>query len=259
MGVVRQLVQIAFTEAVRGRTIAGDAVHDSLIKALPQIMDGETQPVIAVSIEDCVSDNASGLFRTDTSMTLMLQLAIAKSVTVPVTIGEGEDAVTTALEIGDTDAALEAALNLLDRQWRIALSDPNNAWAELFRLLVPTVGKVSDIRLTDPETGRKHAARIVEIAIEPIAEPYPGQGDTEIVRQGLAQVAAVPDYADLAAIFSESLDAGADLYAWQVVQGRLLSTAPVPALIGVGTPDDGQEVLILDATLDIGGQIEGQA
>lgn len=250
MGVVRQLIQVAVTEALKGRTIAGQAVHDSLIKALPQIMKGEVHPVVAVSIEDCISQDGDGLFRTDASMTLMLQLAIAKSVTVPVI--EGED----ALEIGDTDAALEASLNLLDRQWRIALSDPLNAWAELFRQLVPHVGKVSDIRLTDPETGRKHAARIVEITIAPIAEPYSGQADTDVVRAGLAQMAAIADYADLAAILTASLDAGATLFDWQIVQGRLLSLAAMPALIGVGTPDDGEEVLLTETTLDIAGEIE---
>ena len=250
MGVVRQLIQVAVTEALKGRTIAGQAVHDSLIKALPQIMKGEVHPVVAVSIEDCTSQDGEGLFRTDASMTLMLQLAITKSVTVPVI--EGED----ALEIGDTDAALEASLNLLDRQWRIALSDPLNAWAELFRQLVPHVGKVSDIRLTDPETGRKHAARIVEITIAPIAEPYPGQGDMDVVRAGLAQIATIADYVDLAAILSASLDAGAALFDWQVVQGRLLSLSAMPALIGVGTPDDGEEVLLTETTLDIDGEIE---
>lgn len=250
MGVVRQLIQVAVTEALRGRTIAGNIVHDSLIKALPQIMNGEVHPVVAVSIEDCISQDGDGLFRTDASMTLMLQLAIAKSVTVSVV--EGEE----ALEIGDTDAALEASLNLLDRQWRIALSDPLNAWAELFRQLVPHVGKVSDIRLTDPETGRKHAARIVEITIAPIAEPFPGQGDMDVVRQGLAQMATIADYADLAAILSASLDAGAALFDWQIVQGRLLSLSAMPAMIGVGTPDDGEEVLLTETTLDIAGEIE---
>ncbi len=259
MGVVRELIQVAVTEALKGRTIAGEAVHDSLIKALPQIMEGDIHPIVAVSIEDCISQDGDGLFRTDASMTLMLQLAIAKSVSVPVTVGEGEEAVTTALEVGDTDAALEASLNLLDRQWRIALSDPLNAWAELFRQLVPHVGKVSDIRLTDPETGRKHAARIVEISISPIAEPYPGQGDQDVVRQGLAQMATEPDYADLAAILSASLDAGEDLFDWQVVQGRLLSLSGMPALIGVGTPDNGEEVLFTEATLDIAGEIEEPA
>jgi hypothetical protein len=250
MGVVRQLIQVAVTEALRGRTIAGEVVHDSLIKALPQIMNGEVHPVVAVSIEDCISQDGDGLFRTDASMTLMLQLAIAKSVTV--SIVEGEE----ALEIGDTDAALEASLNLLDRQWRIALSDPLNAWAELFRQLVPHVGKVSDIRLTDPETGRKHAARIVEITIAPIAEPYPGQSDMDVVRAGLAQMATIADYADLSAILSASLDVGAALFDWQIVQGRLLSLAAMPALIGVGTPDDGGEVLLTATTLDIAGEIE---
>ncbi len=256
MGVVRQLVQIAVIEALRGKTIAEDVVHDSLIRALPQIMEVNSHPVIAVSIEDSISSDGDGLFRTDTAMTLMLQLAIASPVTVTVTTGEGAEQVTADIGIGDTDAALEASLNLLDRQWRIALSDPLNAWAELFRQLVPHVGKVSDIRLTDPETGRKHAARIVEITIAPIAEPFPGQGDMDVVRQGLAQMATIADYADLVAILSASLDAGAALFDWQIVQGRLLSLAAMPALIGVGTPDDGEEVLLTETTLDIAGEIE---
>lgn len=259
MGIVRELVQIAVTEALRGRTIAEGRVHDSLIRALPQIMNKGSHPVIAVSIEDCTSSVSDGLFRTDTAMTLMLQLAIASSVTIPVTTGEGEERQTVALEIGDTDAALEAYLNLLDRQWRIALADPENAWSELFRRLVPTVGKIDDIRLTDPETGRKHAARIVEITIMPIAEPYPGQADTDVVRAGLEQIATIADYADLAAILTASLEAGQDLFAWQVVQGRLMSLAALPAQIGVGTPDDGEEVVFTETTLDIAGEIEEPA
>lgn len=249
MGIVRALIKIAATEALRGRTMAENRVHDSLIAALPMILDGEPAPVIAVSIDDSLSQAREGLFRTDVEMTLVLQMALARSVTVTVTTGEGEEQQTAALEIGDADAALDISLDLLDRQVRVALSDPDNPWAELFRTLVPSIGRIADMRLSDPESGRRYAARIVEMTIEPIAEPAPGQEDADVVRAGLDQIAAVADYADLAAILSAALDEGSDLFDWRKAQAYLLTTADMPRAIGIGTPDDGAEVPLSAVTI----------
>lgn len=240
MGIVQQLIQISGVQALRGRTIAGDNVRDSLIASLPYVETDKPQPLVAVSVEDSVShDSSCGLFRTDVEATMLLQLAIARSVTVE--IGENEAAQT--LVVGDTDAAYEMSLNLLHRQVLIAFSDPANAWAEILRKLV-TIGTIKTVRLADAETGHKHAARLIEMSIMPIAEPSPGQTDNPVVGEALALLAGVADYADIAAILTDSLHAGADLYDWQKVQASLFATSTVPAMIGVGTPDDGEEVPI---------------
>ncbi|MBB4005806.1 hypothetical protein [Allorhizobium taibaishanense] len=257
MGVVRQLIQIAATEALLGRTIAEDRVKDSLIMALPLIMDDAPAPIIAVSVEDSLSPSTGdGLFRTDVSLTLQLQMAVAKSVTVAVQDEDGGSGNVSMLEIGTTDAALEASLNLLDRQWRLALSDPDNAWAEILRDLIAGFGRISDVRMVDPESGRKHAARIIEVTLEPIAEPALGQDVPPAIAAGLDKMAASTDYVDLSRIFTASLYAGADLAKWQDVQAMLGVTQPVPGLIGVGTPDNGKEVLTSAVSLNIAGEIE---
>ncbi|MVA70221.1 hypothetical protein GOZ81_03965 [Agrobacterium vitis] len=257
MGVVRQLIQIAATEALLGRTIAEDRVKDSLIMALPLIMDDDPKPIIAVSVEDSLSPSTGdGLFRTDVSMTLQLQMAVAKSVSVAVEDENGDPGSMSMLEIGTTDAALEASLNLMDRQWRLALSDPGNEWSQILLGLIGDFGRISDVRMVDPESGRKHAARIIEVTLDPIAEPSLGQDVPEVIATGLAKMTATDDYADLARIFSASLAGGAGLAKWEEVQAMLGVTKPVPALIGVGTPDDGIEVLISDVSLNIAGEIE---
>lgn len=255
MGVVRELIQIVAVRALRGNTIAGDDVHDSMITALPDAMLGKQRPVMQVSIEDSASPGpGDGLFRTDVSATLSIQMAVATTVTVELPDGGGT---VQELAIGDTDAALEATLNLMDRQLRLALSNPTNPWAEAFRKLVVGFGKITDVRLGDPETGRRHAARVMEIEIMPIAEPSPGQSDSEIVREVLAQVAALVDYSDLAKIFSASLDAGAGYHDWQAVQAKLFALTDVPRMIGVGTPDDGVEVPIANVTVSTNGVQSG--
>lgn len=54
MSIVRQLVQIAVVEALRGHTIALENVFDSTMDTVPGLLKGGAQPVLVFSIEESV-------------------------------------------------------------------------------------------------------------------------------------------------------------------------------------------------------------
>lgn len=216
MALVRQLIQICMIEAIRGRTLAGDHVIDSNIAAIGKLDFKGDKPVLAISIEETDQDGKydNGFFGRTSEMKLYVQAAVATKATISIEDedgGEGDQKTVEVVEIGSTDAAREATLNILDRQWRQALVDPDNEWGDRFRQLAPLVGRIRDTRITDPEGGRKYAARVTEIPVTTVPEPEYGHPLPEDIAAILDAVAAVPDYADLARIWtalieSEALD-----------------------------------------------------
>lgn len=205
MSLVRQLAQICMVQAMRGRTLAGPHVLDSNIAGMGAIDFTEDQPVIACSVEESDQNGKHdrGFFGRTSDFKLYVQVAVATKASYRVVSGEGEETVETVTEIGSTDAAREATLNIVDRQWKQALTDPVNAWGDRFRQIVPIIGRVKDIRITDPEGGRKYAARVYEIDGTAIAEPdfgAPLPADLDAI---LTAASTIADYADLVGIWRD--------------------------------------------------------
>lgn len=240
MSIVRQLVQIAMVEAIRGRTLASDAVLDSNIAAIGKLKFKDKQPVIAVSVEetDAFGKNNTGFFGRPQECKLFVQTAVAVKATFPVQTGETV-ADVEVVEIGATDAAFEATLNILDRQWKQALTDPANLWGDRFRRLAPRLGRVMDTRITDPEGGRKYAARVYQIDAELIPEPDFGAPMPEDLAAILAAAAEIPDYADLARIWTDIFARAAltDEIAAIQAEASLSSTAFAGLGLGALDPD----------------------
>jgi hypothetical protein len=229
MSIVRQLTQICMVRAFRGQTLAGNAVLDSNITGLSAFDYKDEQPVIACSIEEVELDDkyGRGLFGRAAETKIYIQTAVATKGSYIVVTGEGTERVEEFKEIGSTDAAREATLNILDRQWKQALTDPANVWGDRFRQLVPHVGRVKDLRITDPEGGRKYAARVYEISGTMIAEPDFGADLPEDIDAIMTAVGAIPDYADLIAIWRDlfSKAASDDPIARSQASAALSSTA----------------------------------
>ncbi|BCM19249.1 hypothetical protein [Mesorhizobium sp. J8] len=234
MSLVNAMLRMLAAQALRGNTIAADGVTDSSIEALSSIMSDRQAPVILVRIDEAkYSGQNEGLFVTSGTVTFALDLIVASAVAYQTTDGQ----TVNQIEIAATDAGLEFSLDMLDRQWRRVLSDPTNDFAECFRGLIAAYGPVKAARGVDPEGGRKHAIRMVEIEIEPVCDPAPGAPVPAVIDAALTRLAMVADYQAAVAIMRAELSKGADLTSWQKVQSTLMSTATVPGMLGVAPPD----------------------
>lgn len=205
MSLVRQLIQISMVEALRDRTLAGENVLDSNIAAIGTLDFVGDQPVIACSVEESDQNEkfGRGFFGRPAEVKLYVQTAVAVKGSYLVVTGEGEQREEELVEIGSTDAAREASLNILDRQWKSALIDPANSWGDRFLQLVPQIGRIMDTRITDPEGGRKYAARVYEISGTAIADPEFGQALPADLDAILTAVEAIADYAHLGVMWRD--------------------------------------------------------
>lgn len=239
MSIVRQLIQIALVEAQRDRTIAGPNVFDSRMDTLDGFMAGAEQPVLIFSIEESEAKAGlatDGFIGRDVALTAMVQMAVASGREVR----DGEGAVILP-SIGESDSAYEASLNLLDRQWRQVLHDSDNAWARLFRDLIVSVGDIKDTRATDPETGRKHAARFTQFSLRVMPDPLPGNDLPEAIEAGLTLLETDGDigYATLASSWRGQLATDPALPDWRKLQSVLFATNGDMVAMGLAEDDAG--------------------
>jgi len=239
MSLVRQLAQIAMVRAIRGHTLAGPHVLDSNIAGMGTIDFAGDQPVIACSIEESDQNDKydRGFFGRTSVFKLYVQVVVATKASYTVVSVAGEEVEEIVTEIGSTDAAREATLNILDRQWKQALVDPVNEWGDRFRQLVPLIGRVKDIRITDPEGGRKYAARVYEIDGTAIAEPNFGEGLPEDIDRILTAAAAISDYADIMTIWRDLFAKAASSDATVRLQASAALSSTAFAALGLNAID----------------------
>lgn len=249
MSIVRQLVAVSMVQAMRGVTLAGDNVCDSAVTAIDGMMETRDKPVLLVSIEqvDQERKDEPGLFCRSSIAKIFVQAAVWSQVRIE----DGEHA-GEFIAIGETDAAREATLNILDRQWRSALADPRNPWADMFRRLAPVIMSVRDQRMVDPESKARLAARFTEITVEVVHEPAFGAGISDDIEAGLALLEATPDYAHLGPIWRKLLTT--EPVEWRAMQARIFASDVVMGALGLsgGDPPDLSET----ATIAVDGRPE---
>jgi hypothetical protein len=233
MSVVRQLVAISAVQAMRGATLAGVNVFDSKIESLEGLMANDTKPAIIVSVEEVNQQrkNDHGLLDRSSDGKIFIQTGVWSQVTIE----NGEDA-GNYITVGETDAAREASLNILDRQWRAALTDPRNPWADLFKRLAYEVTGVRDMRMSDPENTARLAARFTEISVLLVNEPALGQGIPEDIEAGLKMLEQTTDYAHLAPIWRALLTS--EESDWRAFQARIFASDIVMSALGFPASDD---------------------
>lgn len=248
MGIVRQLIQIAVVEAVRGVTLAGDSVYDSRIDALPDILQDGKRPFLVFSVEMArQSEKDEGLLGRTNVMTLMVHAAVATAQEIT-----GDDGSVVLANIGETDAALEAVLNIMDRQWRAALCDGRSAWADLFMELSHGIELVQDFRGADPDTGRKHASRLTEVSLHVMPEPEFGSGINPTIEKGLDLLEADGDtaYAEVARVWREILTDESAVSDFEELQGRLFLARDALLALGHENPATAPEFDELNLTIE---------
>lgn len=178
MSVARFALRHAAVQALRGATLVGENVKDSAIGAIDIAADGTLRsindlPFIAVyTDEGTVTDAPLRDLRQNGSVDFVLEIGVTSAMMVrnPDT-GESE----SAAGIPTTDAGFEAMLDIIERQATIALTDPGNAWAEIWRKLHDNVTRIERRRAATAEGGTRLAARQTRMALTVKPDPVPGQ------------------------------------------------------------------------------------
>ncbi|WP_394689048.1 hypothetical protein [Hoeflea sp.] len=256
MGIVRQLVQVAVVEALRGRTAALSNVFDSNMDTVDGLLKGGALPVIVFSIEETsedADDATDGLLGRGGVLTAMMQSAVASGKEI-----QNDQGTVVVPELGETDSAYEALLNLVDHQWRDVLHRHDNPWSVVFRDLVVSIGAIRTVRATDPATGTKHACRFAQFDIQTLPEPLPGDPTPDVISEGLDLMASDgdPSYAALAQTWQGILDGNVEWADWEKLQSTLFASCGDRAALGLG-PIEGdaeRDTPVMDtASIEAGG------
>lgn len=178
MSLVRTALRIAAVEALRDRTMVGDNVLDSQAGAIDFKIDGtigttQTRPFISVYLYDGKHERTAGELRSlfvNGRVRIAFEIGVVAGKLVRNAQGEQE-----AMEgIPFTDAANEFLLDLYGRQVRMALVDPDNAWAQVFNGLAGAFDEI-EFAATRVAEGQRIAGHQLMISASLADDPTPGE------------------------------------------------------------------------------------
>ncbi|WP_336810931.1 hypothetical protein [Bosea sp. MMO-172] len=245
MSLSRLAIRLATVKALAGRTMAGGAVSDSQVSAIDVAAAEHKHPFIAVYSDD---GEASGVGR-DISGNGAFSLAVEIGVTSKMRyrLDSGEDEVVDALV--PTDALMEMTLDLIARQIVIALADPTNDWANLWRRLVPKVGRVRTRRGASADKLLRFAGRQMEIEVHPLGDPPFGKPPAGVWSDLLDAIEqdTDPEFRKLAAVIRSSIVGDPQPPSWRIEQAQLALTGGEAVALQI-TPAEG----LGDADVDLG-------
>lgn len=138
MSLSRLIVRLATVRALKGATLAGDAVFDSIVDPQDQRVSQVQRPVVIVYTDDHQTtpdarvDQLGGASACD----LVLEIAIAGRASVKSDDGTESQTIVAA---ADADEAREYLLDLMERQIMVALTGARGPWPDLWRLFVVKV------------------------------------------------------------------------------------------------------------------------
>lgn len=179
MSLVRIAIRIAAVEALKGKTLVGDNVLDSEIGVIDVNADGginieEKKPFIAVYSDTSVvlgSDNELRSLTNNGTIDLMFEAGVTSGM---VERDENGDASLIGFDFPDTDRAIERQLDMIVRQMFVALTDPYNDWAQIFKNLSFKFSEVRRGRISTESGGLRRAAQQVSIKVDLVADPVWG-------------------------------------------------------------------------------------
>lgn len=223
MSVVRLALRLATVMALKGKTLAGDDVGDSVIAAADARMRADRAPAIVVYIDDAAR-NLRVLLAEQPKHSIWLDVELM--VTAKVERGN-----QTHYGVHMTDAGLECLLDVMERQVDVALSDTESAWAELHRSLHLGAGERRSIRAA-ADQGIRTASRQISMELHPITEPTYGNEPSGVWARLLELMAAEPECVHLVPLVRNMLTGDVPAHQWQIdIRDRLLSDAQTDALL----------------------------
>lgn len=170
--------RMAAVEALKGVTSVGDNVLDSEIGALDVAADGrlrtdQDKAFISVYVEGVKQESGNDVLRAlhrSGPTDLIIEFGITSAMTRVVDEETGETELI-GLQIPPTDAAFEFFLGVVGREVVNALTDPRNAWAEIWRGLSSSILKIERKRTADASNGVRVAAHQLIVTVDLLPDP----------------------------------------------------------------------------------------
>ncbi|WP_276200578.1 hypothetical protein [Chelatococcus sp. XZ-Ab1] len=242
MSLTSLAIRLATIRALKGRTLAGDNVFDSTIKALDALAPEATTPFIIVTTDDDqFAIEGRDLLAGDHRLELVIEIATAKKLAVE----DGPDVLT----IPASDAGLEASLNILGWQIARALAADGGEWSDLWRSIVVKVHSIASRRGADETNGVRYAARQFIYTVDHIAEPLPGTAPHEgdAWARIIAALKADPEFGSIGRIVEAEIVSN-ELQPWERVRAALGLADDEATWISDRPFEDGAPLAALDLT-----------
>lgn len=258
-GLIRTALRLTATKALAGRTFAGENVQDSSIQPLAEAIQRNPKPIIIVYTDedDHPLQGLDLLTPTAGSVSMVFLVAMAGSTRL--------DNGAYQITFPPTDFASELTLDILETDIKLALLDPRNDWADLWRRFALHATRWRSQRGANEEQGARFAARQLIIDLDPLADPAGGAEPADIWAELIALVAADPDpdFAGLSDVLARAIRGRAVLTDWEREQMLLgltrmggwasgLPPAPVPYPVSPGDPTVPLSEVDVDASLAAG-------
>lgn len=257
MSLTRIAVRMALVEALKGQTLVGDNVRDSVIGALEVRGDGalrsdEEKPFIAVYTDAAKVENDIELRSLKENG--LTEIVLEWGVTTAMLVTDDDSGETTIVGLPATDDALEFNLDLVGRQIRDVLTDPDNAWAEIYRGLCFRYFKVERARAANAENGIRVAGQQLKLTAALADDPVPGEDVPEVFSQFFALLDGSGDPHLLAKSTLMQAQLSGSAEDWAVLQRRLGMTADELKALGRGpleATETGAAPVMTEVTLDV--------
>lgn len=179
MSLSRIALRIAAVEALKGRTLVGDRVLDSPNGAIDVQADGslrtaESRPFISV-----YTDSGSAKDITGRSMIENGDAVIVFEFGISAAMLEKDEETgameMVGIEIPASDSAYEFALDIVQRQIVDALTDPGNAWAEIYRSMHFAISQMEYAGARTASDGQRLAGHQLRVTVSLVPDPLTGE------------------------------------------------------------------------------------
>ncbi|MGF9694705.1 hypothetical protein AAIH46_17935 [Rhizobium sp. 0TCS1.26] len=178
MSMMRIALRIAAVEALKGKTLVGNNVLDTPNGALDIQADGslrtdEDKPFVSVYTDQGRAENIAGRSLTENGLCdIIFEMGIS---TAMLDIDEETEAtVLVGINIPGSDRNREFFLDIVQRQIATALTDPDNAWADIYRGLHHRIMKIEYAGARNTDDGQRLAGHQMRLTVDLGDEPQTG-------------------------------------------------------------------------------------
>lgn len=262
MSLMRIALRIAAVEALKGRTLVGNNVLDTPNGALDIQADGslrteEDKPFVSVYTDQGRAENIAGRSLTENGLCdIIFEMGISSAM---LQIDEdSEETVLVGINIPGSDRNREFFLDIVQRQISEALTDPDNAWADIYRGLHHRILKIEYAGARNADDGQRLAGHQMRLTVDLGDDPEKGVplDPRSAYMRFLAALEASSDlsYAEQAAMMRSLISGSAE--DWKALQRRHGMTSDELDALGYEAPvvgDDGSVPEIETVDIDVYG------